>query len=127
MHNSTFPPTCRPSRFAELLVFLGSCVSPHRIRCSSFGITAFPQFSSKLLESYRCKSPHSSRGEPLAAIHVLAIPSTGERLDDPRRLEAVPIERRIKVPTFPVRLESPIWPDVVAQLAAQVVVEAATR
>ena len=62
-------------------------------------------------------------GQPRALVDILAVPAAGERLDDPRRLAAVPIERIVKAGARRVVPKPLAGPGMIRELAAEIVGE----
>ena len=98
---------------------------PQRTRCSFCGISALSQLGPDLLEGDRGKPPNGVRRQPVALIDVLAVPATGERLDDPGCFPAMAGERLVEFERARRRPRSARRTDVARELTAEVVVQAA--
>src|SRR5512132_2398313 len=116
---------CRFRLRLDVLPFRGTSKPPHSTRCSFLGISALPKFGPDLLERDRSKLADGARRQAVALIDVLAVPSTGERFDDPGCFPAMPIEGVVELGARGVVYESFAGTDMFAELTAQVVVEAA--
>src|SRR4051794_34051522 len=65
---------------------------PQSTRCSGRGISALPKLGPRLPERDRREPADVVWRQPVALVDVPAVPATGELLDDPGRLAAVPGE-----------------------------------
>src|SRR6516165_9965419 len=101
--------------------------SPHRTRCSFFGISALPEFCPDLLECDRSEPANSFRGQAIALVNILAIPSAGKYFDDSGCFPAMPTEGVIEFGPRRIGPEPLTRTDMIGKLPAQVIVEAALR
>src|SRR4051794_40732330 len=95
--------------------------------CSGRGISALLKLGPNLPKGDGSELVDGGRRQPVALVDVLAVPATGERLDDPGGLAAVPGERLVEAGAHRVVREALAGAGVVGELAAQVVVEGALR
>lgn len=105
--------------------FFGQSKLPHWTRCPRLGISALPEFGAYLAERHRGELADMLRRQPIPMVDVLAVPSAGKGLDDPRRFAAVQVESRVEFRPRPIACEPLTCPDVVAQFAARKVQESA--
>jgi hypothetical protein len=89
------------------------------------GISALPKFGPDFLERDRGKSADAILRQTVPLIDVLAVPSAGEQFDNPRCFPAVLIEGIIEVGARSIVSEPSAGTDMIAELAAKIVIKAA--
>jgi hypothetical protein len=101
--------------------------SPQSTRCSLIDISALPEFGPDLLECDRGKSADAILRQTVPLIDVLAVPSASEQFDNPRCFPAMLIKGTVELGARPVVSEPSTVPDMIAELAAKVIIKAALR
>jgi hypothetical protein len=89
------------------------------------GISALPEFSPNLPECDRGEFSNAIRRQAIALIDVLAIPTAGKCLDNPRCFPTMLIKGVVELGARSIVSEPSAGTDMIAELAAEMIVKAA--